>query len=279
MAIVGPLDDRSHAEMLLARWLGGGNLNDPRTINEKIQWLKLNDRQPHYHQLADKFAVREFVAERIGHRYLNDLLAVYDNADDIDFDSLPRSFVLKATHGSGMNIIVAEKRSLDRRDAVKKLNDWLSIDYSLATREWVYRGIQPRIICEPLLSDGIGDVPRDFKVWCFSGRPAHISVLVDRFGDMSQAVYDADWNRLPVTYMRRRFDGEVDRPEHLAEMLNAARELARGIPFVRVDFYALPEVIFGEMTFYPSNGITQFEPASWDRRLGDELVLPAPRQT
>jgi len=260
--------------MNLRRWFGGGDVRHPKTFNEKMQWLKIYDRNPLYVQLADKYSVRSFVEKRIGQEFLNDLLGVYSTPDEIDWSKLPKAFVLKATWGSGMNIFVRDKESIDRVKISRLMNDWLRIDYSKRGREWVYRDIPRRFIAERLILDSEGRIPYDYKIFCFDGEPRYIQVDVDRFGEHTRAYFDEEWRRQPFTILYRQFDGNISRPLHLDRMLEAARSLSKGIPFVRVDFYAIPKVIFGEMTFYPGNGTEPFVPAEWDQKLGKLIRLP-----
>ncbi|WP_072016178.1 ATP-grasp fold amidoligase family protein [Leptolyngbya sp. KIOST-1] len=267
------LTDSAYANMSLQRWLNGGNIGCPQTFNEKLQWLKVYNRNPQFCIFADKLSVREYVKEKLGNNYLNELLGVYSSVSDINWSKLPKSFVLKATHGSGMNIFVNEKDSFDKTAAIAKLRYWLKADYSLMGREWIYKNVPRRIIAEQFLRDAEGCIPKDYKVFCFEGEPYCIQVDINRFSDHRRAYFDSDWKRLPFTILYPHYDGEVNKPKYLAAMLEAAKRLSENIPFVRVDFYSLPELIFGEMTFYPGNGTEPFDPPEWDQHLGDKLIL------
>lgn len=274
------LTDKQHAQVTLARSLGKwADIDNPITFNEKIQWLKVYGRNPAYTRLADKYGVRDYVKERIGENFLNDVLFSGNNAIHIAWNTLPSSFAIKCTHGSGMNIIVKNVNDFDRASAIATLNRWLKTDYSRYGREWVYRNIAPQIMIERFLEDENGNIPQDYKLFCFNGDPRYIQVDVDRFGDHTRAYYDTRWQRQPFTILYEQFSGEVPRPPQLSVMLDAARKLAAGIPFVRVDFYSLPEIKFGEMTFYPEAGHGRFVPEEWDLRLGEELMLPARSHT
>ena len=268
------LSDAAYANLCLRRWLGGGDVNYPKTFNEKVQWLKIHDRNRRYVQLADKYSVRAFVEKKIGKGFLNDLLGFYQTPAEIDWAALPDRFVFKVTHGSGMNILVNDKSALDQPKTVAQLRRWLKTDYSRKGREWVYRDSPRKIIAERFLSDATGQIPQDYKVFCFNGEPQYIQVDLDRFGHHRRVFFDADWHRQPFTILHETYDGDVPQPLHLPAMMEAARILAQDIPFVRVDFYALPKLVFGEMTFYPGNGTGSFEPPDWDLRLGDRLKLP-----
>ncbi len=253
-------------------WL---NLKSPRSFNEKMQWLKLHDRQSEYSILADKFSVRAFVREKIGDKYLVPLLAVFESADHVDFAKLPSKFILKGSHGSGMNVICLDKQSFDEDSALLKLKKWTAQNYYDSGREWVYKDIQPRIVCERLIEwGGEGDLP-DYKFFCFGGEPLYIQVDIDRFSDHSRNMYDVGWNLQPFELHYPRAKRSIPRPENLSLMVDLAKKLSAGIPFVRVDFYDTgTHVYFGEMTFYPGNGMEMFIPNEWNLKLGELLALP-----
>jgi len=273
------MSDTAYANMSLRRWLGGGDVSHPRTFNEKLQWLKIFDRNPLYVSLADKYAVRKYVEEKIGNDYLNELLGVWNKPSEIDWLALPDRFVLKVTHGSGMNIFVRDKAALDLTKINNQLSRWLAMDYSRFGREWVYRKIPRRIIAEPFLSDAAGNAPNDYKIFCMNGEPRYIQVDIDRFGDHRRAYFDTAWRRQDFTILYAQYPWNVDKPVHLDTMIKAASTLALGIPFIRVDFYALPKICFGELTFYPENGFGCFSPPEWDSRLGQMLELPIRSET
>ena len=253
-------------------------LGNPQTFTEKIQWLKLYDRNPSHTLKADKYSVRDFVKNTIGEQHLVKLYGVWDRAEDIDFDALPDRFVLKANHGCGWNIICSDKSQLDRKETVKKLNEWLNINYYdlSGSAEWVYKNIQPRIICEEFLEANTEWGLLDYKIFCFNGQPTLVKVVFDRFGEGTVNIYDTLWNRLPVTYMYPPNMADAPPPPCLKEMLQLASSLAKDIPFVRVDFYDHNgKIIFGEMTFYPCSGLVPWEPIEFDHELGKLLKLPS----
>lgn len=255
------------------------DLDHPVTLNEKILWLNLRHRDPRWIGCSDKVAVRDFVRERVGERYLVPLLGVYDDANDIDLDTLPDSFVIKAAHGSGWNLIVRNKQDLDWRQAKGALQDWLARSYYSHKREWQYRDVPHRLVIEELLIDENGEVPDDYKVWCLRNgaeETLFLQVDMDRFTRHTRNYYDLDWNRLPFEKVDAPNNPtDKPRPEGLDEMISVARTLSEGFCLVRVDFYCLPDrIYFGEMTFTPDAGMAKFEPAEWDRRLGDLIELP-----
>jgi hypothetical protein len=262
------LSDKQFANLILRRWYGRGNVDYPITFNEKIQWLKLNNRNPAYSLLSDKLNVREFVKSKINRSLLNELYAVWENIEEVDFEYLPTSFVLKATHGSGMNIIVRDKAKLDKIKTITILKKWLNTDYSKIGREWNYKEIPRKVIAEKLLLDDNGKIPIDYKFFCFNGEVKFISVDTDRFINQRRTFFDINWKKQEFEILHPKFDGRIEKPQNLSKMIQYAEILSENIPFVRVDFYAIPEVIFGELTFYPGNGTEPILPFNWDNKLG-----------
>ncbi len=268
------LSDEAYALWVMRREFGAADIRNPQTFNEKIQWLKLYDRRPMYSKAADKLAVRKYVDERIGRKYLTHLYGSYQSVRDLSGATLPTTCALKCTHGSGMNVFITEKNQLNR-SKIRKLKRWMATDYYRVGREWVYQGIEPRIICEELLVGDDGKAPKDFKLFCFDGKVRFIQVDVDRFGDHRREFFEVDWRVAGFGLMYPRPNVEIARPVHLEEMISVAERLSQGIPFVRVDLYETNRVLFGEMTFYPGNGIERFSPDEYDLLLGELLPIPA----
>jgi hypothetical protein len=251
------------------------NLKCPKTFNEKIQVLKLTCRDPRLPTLVDKHAVRGFVASRIGAEFLIPLIGCYQNASEIDFNSLPEQFALKANHGSGWNIICMDKSELDWPAAVDKMDRWLRMNFHRIGREWAYCSVPRRIVCEELITDENGNLPNDYKFFCFDGVPRFIQVDLDRFSGHSRNLYDTDWKLLPLEFEYPAGPKDHSAPSNLREMLQIAAKLSAGFPFVRVDLYSeTGRTYFGEMTFYPEKGLGRFRPRSYDRIFGDFLDLP-----
>jgi hypothetical protein len=254
------------------------DLESPKTFNEKILWLNLYDRRPVKVICADKYAVRDWVSQRIGDQYLIPLIGVYDDAEDIELDRLPNSFVIKATHGSGWNLIVEDKEQLQWHAAKHTLNGWLASSYYPYLREWQYRDIPPRLVAEELVLDEHGEIPSDYKLLCLGGAENQtilVEVDLDRHTDHRRNIYDLDWNRLPFDLNYPGSGTVVPRPDRLDEMVDLARRLSGELPFVRVDLYSTPGgLFFGEMTLTPDGGGGRFEPPEWDRKLGDLIGLP-----
>jgi len=250
------------------------DLKNPKTFNEKILWLNLFSEIEKYSMLADKYAVREFVNEKIGTKYLKKILGVYRRVDDIQFEDLPDNCVLKATHGSGMLVFCRDKK-FENQDTVKKeMKEWLKTDYYKLYRERVYKDIPPGIICEELIEDKNLNGIIEYKFLCFNGRVKIINVVF--FYDIyAEDYYDREWNFLPFSDFRHG-PTRIEKPKEFEEMVRISETLAKDIPFVRVDLMlANSKIYFGEMTFSPAAGFGKFIPKEWDSILGSYLELPA----
>lgn len=269
------LDDESYAKTKY-RWKFGRelHLDNPLYFSEKIQWLKLYDDNDGHAAFADKFAVRNIVSEGIGAQYLNELYFAVSHPDEIDFASLPNSFVLKATHGSGFNLICPDKDALSPVYAKARLNRWLSLNYARKSRERQYEHIEPRIICEKFLDDGTGSL-RDYKILCFAGEPKLIWVDIDRYNGHKRSFFTPMWEPLPVTFNKYPcYEGIITKPKNLDEMLRLSKEMSRGFPFCRVDFYSVGgQTIFGEVTFHPASGFAEFAPLDFSLEVGSWIPI------
>lgn len=257
------------------------NLDHPATYNEKIQWMKLNEKNPLKTQYSDKYEVRDFVRRTIGDRYLIPLLGVWERVEDIDFDTLPAKFVLKATHGSGWNIIVRDKHFMNVAEVKRKLNYWLNRNFAYCNGlELHYKDIKPRIIAEQYMENFDGEL-HDYKVWCFGGKAHYVQYITGRNKAIQMAYYDLDWNKLPFISDHQQYEGNVEKPSNLDEMIWAAEMLARQFNHVRVDFYSLDDgdIKFGEMTFTPASGRMVWNPPEYDRIIGDLFDLEYPNGT
>lgn len=267
---------RLYYAMHLGHW---PDVRTPKTFSEKIQWLKLNYRPQVLHDLVDKWAVRKYVRDRLGPEILVPVYGVYRSVEEIDFLQLPNQFVMKPTHGSGWVIMCLDKERFDWPLAKRKLRTWLRRDYYYHAREWVYKGLEPKIICEQLIAGNEGGIPNDYKVFCLGGKPRLIQVDIDRFGQHKRNIYDVEWNRVPLEILYPQAEIDVPRPACLDEMLEAAARLAEPFPLCRVDLYVVDDrFFFGELTFFPGNGVERFRPECYDRKLGEELVLPGDKE-
>ena len=251
-------------------------LDNPVTFNQKTQWLKLNDSTPLKGRLADKYLVREYISEAIGERHLVPLLGVYEAAEEVDFDALPGRFVLKATHGSGWNLIVKDKAKLNKRIAQKIMRKWLKLDFSLMNGfELHYRYCEPRIVAEEYLDDIASGSVDDYKAYCFNGGDPIICVCRNRFSrnGIETAYYNRNWDKLDIRDAGHE-SIDCDRPPHLEEMVRLSERLAEGFPFVRVDWYESSRgLLFGELTFTSSSGTEDLEPPEWNVELGNRIDL------
>ena len=253
------------------------DLENPRTFNEKLQWLKLYDRKPEYTRMVDKFGAKEYVAEKIGEEYIIPTLGVWDKFEDIDFDSLPDSFVLKCTHDSGGLVICKDKSKLDLKSAEKKLKKFLKRKYFYIWREWPYKNVKPRIIAEKYMEDEKTAELRDYKFFCFNGEAKLLFIATDRqtAGEETKFdFFDMEFNHLPFTNGHPNAEQPPEKPLCFAEMRELAEKLSAGIPHLRVDFYEVNgKVYFGELTFSHWSGMTPFEPEEWDGKLGSWIDL------
>lgn len=268
---------------LVYRWRFGhwAHLRRPATLNEKLHWKKLQGARPLATTVSDKYAVRAWVAEKIGPQYLIPLIAVLDRPEDLDLAQLPDGCVIKTTHASGQNVIVRDKREIDEESLKDQLRKWMRHNEYYLSREPQYRTIRPRILVERLLTDADGQVPMDFKLHCFGGNVETIQVDIDRFTDHRRNFYDVDWRLLPFTWSFWKHgrplwpNGRaVEKPKGLEEMVKVARTLAANFDYVRVDlYYCRDRVYFGELTLHHGGGWERFDPPSYDLYYGNKLNL------
>ncbi|MCR5833721.1 MAG: hypothetical protein K6G55_03630 [Selenomonadaceae bacterium] len=259
------------------------DFNNPKTFTEKLQWMKLFDATPIKSRLADKYLVRQWVADKIGQEYLIPLLGVWDNFDDIDFDELPNQFVLKCNHGSGMNIIVRDKKTFDIQRSREKINAWLATDFAALFLEMHYTRIKRKIIAEKFMANSDLTDINNYKFWCFNGKPILCAFVSGRSddGDLSNvriSFFDMNWKPTEVErsdHPRSEHPEKIPRPKNFELMKRLAVKLAEGFAHVRVDFYEIDgKVYFGEMTFTPGAGNFSYKSKGTDEYLGDILKLP-----
>lgn len=251
------------------------NLDNPKTYNEKLQWMKLYWDDPRLTICADKYEVRNFIKERGCEEILTDIIGIYNNSDDIDFDKLPNKFAIKATHGSGWNIICEDKEKLNWNKEKKKINKWLKMNYFYHSFELAYKNIKPRIICEKFIETKDGKLPKDYKIFCFNGEPKIIFVASDRGeGTTKNDFYTCDWKHIDVRQYYPNSEEVLPRPSQLDDMLNIAKKLSKGFPQVRIDLYSEEDrIMFSEMTFYHFSGNQPFKPHKYDEILGEYFEL------
>lgn len=261
------------------------DLDNPRTLNEKIVWLKLNDRRPLHTKCADKFEVRNYIEEKIGSEYLVPLYFQTYKYEDIHFDNLPdEPCIIKTNHDSGGGIFVYDKTKLNFKKVQQKLRRRLAVNYYNRSKEWQYKNIKPCVVVEKLLQTKEGTIPLDFKIHCMSGKPRMIQVDVGR-GTQNhyRNWHSTNWEREPYKWSSPKGNGkftdpsdeDVPKPELLDKMLSLAEILAEPFPYVRVDWYDVDgKLYFGEMTFHHDGGNAPIIPENWDTKLGDLVKLP-----
>ena len=257
------------------------NWNDPTDLNEKINWLKFHSESKRWSDLTDKYKVREFIKEKCKQDILIPLYGVWDKAEDIDFDKLPSSFVLKTNHGSGDVIVVKDKSCLDVKRTVKKVNEFLKMPYGIASGEPHYLFIKPKVVAEKLLlpEDNFSSSLIDYKIWCFNGEPHHIWACYNRTKkEVKVETHDLEWNYHPEcsVFNNHYVDGGgvVPKPNNLNEMLDIARILSRGFKQVRVDLYNQGgKIYFGEMTFTSNGGYMNFYTQEFLNKMGNQILI------
>ena len=258
------------------------NLKNPKEYNEKLQWLKLNDRKPEYSTMVDKYEVRGYIGDLLGDKYLIPCLGIYDSVDDIDIDALPDKFVLKCTHDSGSVEICKDKSSFDIEGARHRLSQAMKRNYYATYREWPYKYVKPRIIAEGYLEGDGGDL-KDYKVMCFNGEAKIIEVHENRFVEgkvHTQTFYDREWNIVPLTQIETvTVDRPGERPRQLDEILRLSELIAKNMYHARIDWYIEGDKIyFGEITFFDGSGFESFSTPEMERMLGDMINLPENRK-
>ena len=251
------------------------HLNPPVTFNEKLQWLKLHNRQPLFTQMVDKYGVREFIKERIGEEYLIPVYGVWDKPENVDFSTLPDRFVLKCTHDCGGVIICRDKSKFNKEDAISTLKECMKKNFYYQGREWPYKNVIPRVYAEAYLEDKGETQLTDYKVFNFNGTPRIIQVDFDRYTDHKRKFFDTEWNEMDVTFHQPyQSDKVIKKPACLDEMLELSRKLSAGFPHLRTDFYIVNDRLYvGEMTFFHGTGFGKWTPESFDAEMGSWLDL------
>ncbi len=247
------------------------DLENPRTFSEKLNWYKVKVKDPLMAQCADKVSMREYVTQMGYGEHLNEVYGVYSDVSDIDIDSLPAQFVIKAAHGSHMNIIVKDKTMVNWKQSKWLMKSWLRQNIYWGGREWVYKDIPHRLIVEKYLEDSNGDL-RDYKFFCFNGEPRFLQVDTERYGKRHvRNFYDLDWNWLDISDDVGSDESvQIAKPISFGEMIKMAQVLAKPFQFVRVDFYELSgKPYIGELTFFHNGGISRMMPEKWERIIGD----------
>lgn len=271
------MSDEQYLKILYRSRIGHElNLDNPKTFNEKLQWLKLYDRKPEYTMMVDKYAVKKYVADKIGEQYIIPTLGVWDKFEDIDFNQLPDQFVLKCTHDSGGIVICTDKSRFNIKIAKKRLTRCLKHNYFWGNREWPYKNVPPRIIAEKYMTDESGTELKDYKIFNFDGEPKLIQVDYDRFVKHKRNLYTTDWKYIEAAIQYPTDpDHQIEAPKRLEKMLEISRALSKGILHVRTDLYCIDDqVYFGELTFHHGSGLETFTPESLGEEMGKWIKLP-----
>lgn len=278
----GLISDKMYIQLLYRRVFDRKlNLDKPETYSEKLQWLKLYNRQPKFTTMVDKYAVKKYVADLIGEEYIIPTIGVWDKPENIDWDSLPNQFVLKCSHDCGGLVICRDKSLINRKKAIRKLKKSLKRDYYKVGREWPYKNVHPRILAEQFMSDDSEfnkDGLTDYKFTCFNGTADNVMVCIGRAsGNTKFYFFDREWNLLPLNVRGKNTDPsfKLPKPECMDKMFELAGKLSEGIPYLRVDLYCINgRPYFGETTFFPSSGFDPNILPETEKYFGDKIVLP-----
>lgn len=280
------LNDKQYLNIMYRAVFGQKiNWQSPVTYNEKLQWLKVYDHNPEYSILVDKYEVKKYVTNKLGEDYVIPTLGVWNHFDEIDFDKLPDQFVLKCTHDSGGLVIVTDKQKMDKKAACKKIESSLKRNYYWKGREWPYKNVKPRIIAEQYMFDkadvneGYDGGLRDYKIFCFSGKPQYLFIASDRNTpgrEVKFDYFDTQFNKLPMRQsVHPTSTYKIKKPEAFEEMLLIAEQLSQGFTQVRIDLYVINgKIYFGEYTFFHHGGLVPFIPEKYDEIWGDLIKLP-----
>ncbi len=275
------MSDSSYLKIMYRIQMGEKlNLKNPKTYNEKLQWLKIHNRKPVYTVMVDKYAAKDFIAEKVGRQYVVPTLGVWEKFEEIDFDALPAQFVLKCTHDSGGLVVVKNKSQLDKVAANNKIKRSLHNNYYYWTREWPYKNVPARIIAEPYLKDDAlqpnaeQECLTDYKLFCFNGEPKIMYISKDKAENPTTDFFDMDFNHLNLRMKDPNSEKLPKKPEKFEEMKEIARKLSKDIPHLRVDFYCADNTLYvGEMTFYHCAGMAHITPKIWEEKMGEWIEL------
>lgn len=276
------LPDKIYLKKLYKKRIGRElDLRNPKTFNEKQNWLKLYDRNPEYTVMVDKYKVRKYIAEKVGEEYLVPLLGVWDSTDEIDFDALPNEFVLKCNHDNGV-IICRDKSKLDIEKTKKELALHMKRNYYRKLREWPYKNVPKKIICEKFMSNNNGKDCIEYKLFCFSGVVQYILVVANRTSNKPTTMdtYTAKWEHTDLINGDTPLAGDIfEKPDFFDEICEVAKKLSKNMPFLRVDFNIWNNnIYFGELTISDSGGFENYKPQNWDYHLGELLELQKKRR-
>lgn len=251
------------------------NLEHPESFTEKLQWMKIYDRNPLYTQISDKIRVKDYIRDIIGEEYIISSLGCWDKVEDVQLDKLPERFVIKCTHDCESTLFV-DKKASNWREIQNSIRSFLRKNYYYVTKEWCYKNIVPKVIVEPFMQDGNG-LLWDYKFFCFQGEVKFFKIDFDRFTNHRANYYDpsGDYLDFGEAILPRDPEREVKMPDKLSEMIRIAEQLSSGFHFLRVDMYYIDgEIKVGELTVYPGSGLIRYDPEEWDYKIGEYLSLP-----
>lgn len=276
MGLFNWMSDEKYIKRMFKATVGNElDLDNPKTFNEKLQWLKLNNRKDIYTVMVDKYEAKNYVSKIIGEEYIIPTIGVWDNFDEIDFELLPNEFVLKCTHDSAGIVICKDKTSFNLKMAKKKIDKSLKKNFYYRGREWPYKNVKPRLIVEKYMEDSKRNELIDYKFYTFSGEVKAVFVASGRQNGKTKADYfDANFTHLDFTWGYDQAETRPDKPENFDKMKELATKLSSDIPHLRVDFYEVDgRIYFGELTFFDGGGFQSFNPEKWDRIFGDWINL------
>lgn len=258
------------------RFLKKLDLKDPKTFNQKLQWLKLYNRDPQHTKMVDKYEAKKIAARMMGEDHIIPSYGVWNSFDEIDFDALPNQFVLKCTHGSGDVVIVKDKSKMDMESAREKITRSLRKNYYKIAREWPYKNVPPRVLAEAFMEDESGGL-KDYKTYCFNGTAKIMMIASDRFSEKQTRFdyFDRDYNWLDLTWGSMYSETKPSKPELFDQIMELASSMSTGIPHVRIDYYVINgKIYFGEFTFFDGAGFEAISPEEWDEKMGSWIKLP-----
>lgn len=275
------LPDKQYLELLYKFSLGKRlNLRNPQTYNEKLQWLKLYDRNPLYTQLVDKYEVKEYVSNIIGAEHVIKTIGCWNNVGEINWDILPNQFVLKTTHGGGNSgvVICKNKASFDKAKAIEKLSLSMKEDLYKKSKEWPYKNVKKAILAEEYIENNSTNDLKDYKFFCFNGKVKALFIGSERQvpgEEVKFDFFDENFQHLEIKHGHPNSKSLPPKPKKFEEMKIIASKLSKDFPHVRIDLYEANGVIyFGEITFYHHGGFVPFEPEKWDKIFGSWITLP-----
>jgi len=252
------------------------DFKNPVTFNQKLQWLKINNRNPYYTDMSDKIKAKEIVKNLIGDEYIIKNIGIFDSVNEINISKLPYKFVIKTNHSSGSSLVV-DKNKDNFENILKHIKKDLKRNYFYVWREWPYKDIKPKILIEEYITDESSYELKDYKFFCFNGEPLYLYIASDRFSNSSKIhfdFFDIDFNRLNIKNKYENSKKDFIKPENYDKMVDICRVLSKNIPHVRIDLYNKNgQIYFGEFTFYHFSGMVNFEPDEWDYLLGDKIDI------